>query len=120
MPLITSSHQAIGVISVMDRVPHLMTAEQIDSLQILARRIMAELETRRTTYAQSSHQRLHLEPPHHRSVTILIVEDNDNLRNLLQRTLEGVGFSVLTASDGTEALRLCRQHGGALDLTVSD
>jgi hypothetical protein len=53
MPLITSSQQAIGVISVMDRVPHLTTEEQIDVLRILARRIVGELETRRTTNAQS-------------------------------------------------------------------
>jgi CheY-like chemotaxis protein len=120
MPLITSSHQAIGVISVMDRVPHFMTAEQIDSLQILARRIVAELETRRTINAQSPHQRLHLEPPRHRSITILIVEDNDNLRNLLQRTLEGVGFSVFPAADGAEALRWSEQHEGTINIVVSD
>ena len=120
MPLITSSRQAIGAISVMDRVPHLMTAEQIDSLQILARRIVAELETRRSTNAQSPHQRLHLEPPRQRSVTVLIVEDNDNLRNLLQRTLEGVGFSVLPAADGAEALRWSEQHEGTINIVVSD
>jgi CheY-like chemotaxis protein len=120
MPLITSSHQAIGVISVMDRVPHLMTAEQIDCLQILARRIVAELETRRTTNAQSPHQRLHLEPPRHRSITILIVEDNDALRNLLQRTLEGVGFSVFPAADGAEALCWSEQHEGTIEIVVSD
>jgi CheY-like chemotaxis protein len=120
MPPITSSHQAIGAICVMDRVPHLMTAEQIDSLQILARRIVAELETRRTTNAQSPHQRLHLEPPRHRSITILIVEDNDNLRNLLQRTLEGVGFSVFPAADGAEALRWSEQHEGTIEIVVSD
>jgi DNA-binding response OmpR family regulator len=49
-----------------------------------------------------------------------LVEDNDTLRNLLQRTLEGAGFSVLSASDGAEALRLCQQHDGAINLTVSD
>ena len=120
MPLITSSHQAIGVISVMDRVPHLMTEEQIDALRILARRIVGELETRRTTDAQSPHHGLHLEPPRSRSVTILIVEDNDNLRNLLQRTLEGVGFSVFPAADGAEALRWSEQHEGTIEIMVSD
>jgi CheY-like chemotaxis protein len=120
MPLITSSHQAIGVISVMDRVPHLMTEEQIDALRILARRIVGELETRRTTDAQSPHQRLHLDPPRSRSVTILIVEDNDNLRNLLQRTLEGVGFSVFPAADGAEALRWSEQHEKTIEILATD
>ncbi|MFZ3264696.1 MAG: response regulator [Terriglobales bacterium] len=120
MPLITTGHQAIGAISVMDRVPHFMTEEQIDSLQILARRIMHELAIRCTGDAPSQHHGLHLEPPHHRSVTILIVEDNDNLRNLLQRTLEGVGFSAFPAVDGAEALRWCEQHEGTIEIVVSD
>ena len=119
-PLITVDNHALGTLAVMDRVPHLMTAEQIDSLQILARRIVAELETQRSTNAQSPHQRLHLEPPRHRSVTVLIVEDNDNLRNLLQRALEGVGFSVLPAADGAEALRWSEQHEGTINIVVSD
>jgi len=120
IPLITVDNHAIGTLAVMDRVPHLTTAEQIDSLQILARRIVAELETRRSTNAQSPHQRLHLEPRRQRSITVLIVEDNDNLRNLLQRTLEGVGFSVLPAADGAETLRWSEQHEGTVEIVVSD
>jgi CheY-like chemotaxis protein len=120
MPLITVDNHALGTLAVMDRVPHLMTAEQIDSLQVLARRIVAELETRRSTSAQSPHQRLHLEPPRQRSVTVLIVEDNDNLRNLLQRTLEGVGFSVFPAADGADALRWSERHEGTINIVVSD
>jgi DNA-binding response OmpR family regulator len=49
-----------------------------------------------------------------------LVEDTDNLRNLLQRVLEGNGFSVLPAADGAEALRSCQQHDGTIDLVVSD
>ena len=118
IPLITSGQQAIGALCVMDRVPHLLTAEQIDSLQILARRIMHELERRYAREARSPHQRLQLVPT--RQVTILLVEDEENLRNLLQRTLEGVGFTVLSAPDGGEAVGLCQQHDGTIDLVVSD
>jgi CheY-like chemotaxis protein len=120
IPLITDDAHALGTLAVMDRVPHLLTAEQIDSLQILDRRIMHELELRQTREAQSPHQRLHLAPSRKPSATILLVEDTDNLRNLLQRVLEGNGFSVLPAADGAEALRLCEQHGGTIDLVVSD
>jgi DNA-binding response OmpR family regulator len=49
-----------------------------------------------------------------------MVEDNDNLRNLLQRTLEAVGFSLLAAADGAEGFRLCQEHDGTIDLMVSD
>jgi DNA-binding response OmpR family regulator len=81
---------------------------------------MHELELRQTREAQSPHQRLHLAPSRKPSVTILLVEDTDNLRNLLHRVLEGNGFSVLPAADGAEALRLCQQHSGTIDLVVSD
>jgi CheY-like chemotaxis protein len=120
IPLTTDDAHSLGTLAVMDRVPHLMTAEQSDSLRILARCTMRELEARRTRETQSPHQRLHLVPPRQGSITILTVEANDNLRNLLQRTLEGVGFSVLPAVDGADALRLCQQHDGTIDLMVID
>lgn len=120
IPLVTDDAHPLGALAVMDRVPHILTEEQRDSFRILARRMMRELELRRTRETQSPQARLHLPPHPHRSVTILLVEDNDNLRNLLQRTLEAVGFSVLTAADGVEGLRLCQQHDGTIDLMVSD
>ena len=120
IPLITDDAHPLGTLAVMDRVPHLMTVEQNDSLRILARQMMRELELRRPRETQSRHPRLHLALPRQRSGTILIVEDNRDLQNLLQRTLEGAGFSVLPAADGPEALRLCQQHEGTIDLIVSD
>jgi CheY-like chemotaxis protein len=120
IPLTTDNAHALGTLAVMDRVPHLLTAEQINSLQILDRRIMHELELRQTREVQSPHQRLHLALSGKPSATILLVEDTDNLRNLLQRVLEGNGFSVIPAANGAEALRLCQQHDGTIDLMVSD
>jgi CheY-like chemotaxis protein len=120
IPLITDDDHPLGTLAVMDRVPHLMTEEQSDSLRILARRMMCELALRRTKETRSPHRRPHLAPPPHRSVTILIVDDNDNLRQLLQRTLEAVGFTVLPAADGADGLRLCKEHDGTIDLMVSD
>jgi CheY-like chemotaxis protein len=120
MPLIAAPGYAVGTLAAMDRIPHLLTADQIDSLKILARRIVHELELRRTREIRSPQQGLHLTTDRKRAAGILLVEDNDNLRTLLQRTLEGNGFYVLSASDGAEALRLCQQHDGAISLTVSD
>jgi CheY-like chemotaxis protein len=120
IPLIAVNAHAVGTLAAMDRIPHLLTAEQIDSLKILARQIVHELELRGTREVRSPQERLHLAPRRQPSTSILLVEDNDNLRNLLQRTFEGVGFFVLSASDGAEALRLCQQHVGTINLTVSD
>jgi CheY-like chemotaxis protein len=120
IPLITIDGYPIGTLAVMDRVPHFMTEEQIDSLQILTRRIVAELETRRTSNAPSLHPRLHLVAPHRRSVTVLIVEDDGVLRELLQRALEGYGFSVLPAANGAEALHWSERHEGTIEIVVTD
>jgi CheY-like chemotaxis protein len=120
IPLILAKDHAVGTLAAMDRIPHLVTAEQIDSLTILARRLVHELELRRRSEVRSPQRKLHLMANGQASARILLVEDNDNLRTLLQRTLEGAGFSVLSASDGAEALRLCQQHGREIDLTVSD
>jgi DNA-binding NtrC family response regulator len=35
---------------------------------------------------------------------IMVVDDEEGVRNLLQRTLEGAGYSVVTAANGQEAL----------------
>ena len=120
IPLITVENYPIGTLAVMDRVPHLLTAEQIDSLQILARRVMGELETSRITNAPLPHPRLHLVAPHRRSVTILIVQNEEILRGLLQRALEGYGFSVLPAANGAEALQWSERREGTIEIVVTD
>jgi CheY-like chemotaxis protein len=114
-----ANHHVLGTLAVMDRIPHLLTAEQIDSLRILARRIASELEQRSRRESEPP-RGLHRAPDSRPSTTIMLVEDNAILRELLQRTLERAGFSVLAAADGAEALQLCRQHRGTFRLVVSD
>jgi two-component system, cell cycle sensor histidine kinase and response regulator CckA len=51
------------------------------------------------------------------------VDDEELICNLAQRMIEKAGFSVLTATDGAEAIRVYRQHQEEivcvlLDLTV--
>jgi len=45
-----------------------------------------------------------------RSKRIAVVEDNPDARVLLAQVLEAMGFAVLTAQDGEEALRLAEQE----------
>ena len=49
---------------------------------------------------------------------ILLVEDDETFRSLLQTVLEDDGHEVLTAEDGLEGLRLLRQE--CFDLVVTD
>src|SRR5262245_22790273 len=44
------------------------------------------------------------------AITILVVDDEQRLRELVRGYLEREGFAVLTAADGLTAIDLARQH----------
>ena len=52
--------------------------------------------------------------------TVLIVDDEENVRRVLQRILERAGYTVVVAQSGPEAIKLYRERGGAVDLVVLD
>ena len=52
--------------------------------------------------------------------TILLVEDEESLRRATQLVLERLGYRVLGAADGAEALELFRAHRATIDLILSD
>jgi hypothetical protein len=52
--------------------------------------------------------------------TILIVEDDADVRELIVAILQAKGFEVLIASDGNEALRICKWHKGEVGLILAD
>jgi len=54
------------------------------------------------------------------SETILLVEDEELVRNLAQMVLQHQGYRVLVAGLGPEAARMGTQHAGAIDLLVAD
>ena len=51
---------------------------------------------------------------------ILLVEDKEELRNTTRRVLERLGYTVIEAPDGEEALELFRSHRDRIDLILSD
>jgi two-component system, cell cycle sensor histidine kinase and response regulator CckA len=52
--------------------------------------------------------------------TILIVEDQEDVRDLTRDVLEMHGYAVLEALDAADALRLGETHSGPLDLLITD
>ena len=52
--------------------------------------------------------------------TVLIVEDEDLLRDLARRMLQLAGYVVLTAANGEEALRVLEAQDGRVDLVLTD
>jgi CheY-like chemotaxis protein len=55
-----------------------------------------------------------------RSETILVAEDEDQLRTVVQRTLEQQGYAVLVARSGVEAIELATDYAGKIDLLLTD
>ncbi|MCL4860396.1 MAG: PAS domain S-box protein, partial [Caldilineaceae bacterium] len=52
--------------------------------------------------------------------TILLVEDDDQIRDLACAALTANGYTVLPAANGQAALRVVAEHAGPIDLLVSD
>ncbi len=52
------------------------------------------------------------------AAAILVVDDDEVMRDLLRRVLERSGFEVMTATDGREGVE--RARGRAVDLTITD
>ena len=55
-----------------------------------------------------------------RSETVLLVEDEDAVRELTRMTLLSKGYKVLEAASGEEALKICEGHSGPIHLMVTD
>jgi CheY-like chemotaxis protein len=52
--------------------------------------------------------------------TILVVEDDDTLREVITRGLKRFGYGVLTAANGGEALLTCEKRKGPIHLLLTD
>ena len=52
--------------------------------------------------------------------TILLVEDEEQVRRVAKTVLESAGYRVLAAGDGVEAERICNEHRGTIDLLLTD
>jgi len=55
-----------------------------------------------------------------RGELILIVDDDENLRNALVRMLKSLGFAALTAANGVEALALLESSRAPIDALLVD
>jgi two-component system, cell cycle sensor histidine kinase and response regulator CckA len=60
------------------------------------------------------------ETPARGSETILLVEDEDSVRQLVREILIELGYKVLESAEPAAALALCKQHQGRIDLLMTD
>ena len=52
--------------------------------------------------------------------TVLLVEDEEIVREPVRRMLQRSGYTVLAAPDATQALEIAREHASAIDLLLTD
>jgi DNA-binding response OmpR family regulator len=52
--------------------------------------------------------------------TVLVVDDEEDLRDIMRRMLERRGFATITAGDSQQAITACREHPGEIDILVTD
>ena len=58
--------------------------------------------------------------PQSASPTILVVDDEPSITKLCKSILQQAGFTVLVTDGSSEALKLCAQHKGPIDLLLTD
>ena len=51
---------------------------------------------------------------------MLLVEDEESVRDLTREALEHYGYTVLDAGRPSDALRICQRHGGPVHLLLTD
>jgi PAS domain S-box-containing protein len=73
-----------------------------------------------TSQADSSDEVPPVSTPARGEETILLVEDEQALREVTRRILTGAGYKVLAAENGPQALQVAGEHTGEIDLLLSD
>jgi len=79
-----------------------------------------ELSPSRTPHAVEDSGTHAARTEQHSYTTILLVEDDDQLRAMLSRMLSKGGYLVLQAGSGSEAIRVATRHKGPIALLLTD
>ncbi|MFC7528093.1 response regulator [Actinoplanes sp. GCM10030250] len=52
--------------------------------------------------------------------TVLVVDDEEDLRDIMRRMLERRGYATLAAGEPDEAIPICRDHPGEINALITD
>ena len=73
-----------------------------------------------TDQAQPAAEAVGPAPPARAGETVLVVEDSDDLREIVDRILSQHGYKVMVAAGGPAALDMARDYAGHIDLLLTD
>lgn len=109
--LILPEGLSIGSLCALNRSPRAPTADDHATLRRLADRALQLIAARRR------HTPARADAPCN---TLLVVDDDENLRDFLATVFEDRGVRTLFARDGTEALRLYRENAPDIAAVLTD
>ena len=70
--------------------------------------------------SDTKESKIDLPYPTGKGEVVLIVDDEENIRQITKATLEKFGYKTLTAADGTEALAIYSQNSSEIALVLTD
>lgn len=111
VPLLTAGGHSLGTLCVLDRVPRTPTPEQVSRLQMLAGRVLQQLEIRRAALTVPA-------IPLRRIV--LIVDDEAPIRDLVTTAFDRYEVPTLSATNGVEALRIYHERRDEIAVVLTD
>ena len=62
----------------------------------------------------------HPQAPIGGSETVLLVEDEESVRELVRETLKSKGYVVMEAADGVSGMKVAESHKGKIDILITD
>jgi PAS domain S-box-containing protein len=75
---------------------------------------------RRQQQPQSPEEPVRLDSAHGAGESVLVIEDEENVRKLTCEILSGHGYEVLEAETPEAALEICRERSGRIDVLLTD
>jgi len=123
VPLLTPQGHSIGTLCVLDREPRSLSELQEATLKSLADEAMKLLELRRIRHTPSPVSR----PPHPMGTVapfipgkLLVVDDDDAVRSFVCVATRRLGYQVIDAANGIEALKQIETHPGQVSVVLTD
>jgi PAS domain S-box-containing protein len=101
------------------KVPLVDSAGNVTHLLGIATDITVEYELRLLKKAFATHSRNQLIPAQKKK-TVLVVDDDEAVREVTRELLEGAGYEVHVAKDGIEGMRTFLQYEDSLSLLIVD
>jgi CheY-like chemotaxis protein len=113
--LVSPDGHPLGALCVLDRRPRDLTDAQANALQVLSHNVMSLLEPRR----------VHSNPPvgsnsPFAAGKVIVVDDDELVRSFVGEAAQNLGYDVLEAANGTEALKLVEANAGNVGLVLTD